>query len=100
MAEFASSSIGISAEDRQAGPGRVELAAILSLALFARAIYWAKRPPDLGIYLEPWLNHIVHYGPIGAFAHPFSNYEPAYLYLLAACSLADTVLPAMGILQL
>jgi Gpi18-like mannosyltransferase len=100
MAEFASSSIGISAEDRQAGPGRVELAAILSLALFARAIYWAKRPPDLGIYLEPWLNHIVHYGPIGAFAHPFSNYEPAYLYLLAIGSLAHGIFAPITIIKL
>ncbi|MFL6731632.1 MAG: hypothetical protein ACJ8EP_04740, partial [Sphingomicrobium sp.] len=100
MAEFASGEIGISAEDQQTGPSRVEVTIILSLALFARAIYWAKRPPDLGIYLEPWLNHIVHYGPIGAFGHPFSNYEPAYLYLLAAGSLAHGILAPISIIKL
>jgi hypothetical protein len=42
----------------------------------------------------------VHYGPIGAFAHPFSNYEPAYLYLLALGSLAHGLLPAMTIIKL
>src|SRR3569832_1957492 len=100
MAAFASSEIGISAEGQKTGPGPVELAVILSLALFARAVYWAKRPPDLGIYLEPWLNHIVHYGPIGAFAHLFSNYESAYLYLLALGSLAHGVLAPITIIKL
>ena len=100
MAELASRDIGPPADGPNNGPGRAELAVILSLALFARAIYWAKRPPDLGIYLEPWLNHIVHYGPIGAFAHPFSNYEPAYLYLLALGSLAHGVLAPITIIKL
>ena len=81
-------------------PGRAETAIIVGLALFARAIYWAKRPPDLGIYLEPWLSHIVHYGPVGAFARPFSNYEPAYLYLLALGSLAHGFLALITIIKL
>jgi len=75
-------------------------AAVLLLALAAHAIYWSTRPPDMSIFLEPWLAHIVQYGPVGAFAHPFSNYEPAYLYLLAAGSLAHTLLPAMDIIKL
>ena len=79
---------------------RWEIYVVLGLALFARILYWTKRPPDLGIYLEPWLQHIVHYGPIGAFAHPFSNYEPAYLYLLAVGSLFHGVLAPITIIKL
>ena len=29
----------------------------------------------------------MRYGPVGAFAHPFSNYTPVYLYLMAFASL-------------
>src|SRR5690348_2068771 len=79
---------------------RVELAAILLFAVVARAICWSVRPPDMSIFLEPWFAHIVHYGPIGAFAHPFSNYEPAYLYLLALGSLAHGLLAPMTIIKI
>src|SRR5438270_3834265 len=48
--------------------------------------------PDVGIFLLPWLAHIRNAGPISAFAHPFSNYSPPYLYLLALAS----VLPISG----
>jgi Gpi18-like mannosyltransferase len=54
----------------------------------------------MALFLEPWFNHIVHYGPIGAFRHPFSNYEPAYLYLLAVGSLAHNWLAAMTIIKI
>jgi Gpi18-like mannosyltransferase len=43
--------------------------------------------PDLKLFLIPWLRHIEATGPITAFAHPFSNYSPPYLYLLSAISL-------------
>jgi len=72
---------------------------MLLFAIVARAVCWMRRPPDMGIFLEPWFAHIVHYGPIGAFAHPFSNYEPAYLYLLALGSLAHNALAAMTIIK-
>ena len=74
--------------------------AVLVLALAAHAVYWSTRPPDMSIFLEPWLAHIVRYGPVGAFAHPFSNYEPAYLYLLAIGSLAHGILAPMTIVKL
>ena len=75
-------------------------ASLLLLAACAHALYWSTRPPDMSIFLEPWFAHIVHYGPIGAFAHPFSNYEPAYLYLLSVGSIAHGLLPAMTIIKL
>jgi Gpi18-like mannosyltransferase len=52
------------------------------------------------IFLEPWMNHILHYGPIAAFGHPFSNYEPAYLYLLALGSLAHGFMATMTIIKI
>jgi Gpi18-like mannosyltransferase len=70
------------------------------IGVLGRAVCWNRRPPDMGIFLEPWFNHIVHYGPIGAFRHPFSNYEPAYLYLLAVGSLAHGALAPMAIIKI
>jgi hypothetical protein len=52
------------------------------------------------LFLEPWFAHIVHYGPLGAFGHPFSNYEPAYLYLLALGLLARDVFTTMTIIKI
>jgi len=78
----------------------LQLAGILALAVAARLMFWTVRPPDMGIFLEPWFAHIVHYGPIGAFAHPFSNYEPAYLYLLALASLAAGLAAPMTIIKI
>ena len=75
------------------------LAIVLALAVAAHAIYWTVRPPDMHLFLEPWLAHIVRFGPVGAFAHPFSNYEPAYLYLMAAASLAHGWLTPMAIIK-
>lgn len=83
-------------EERASAP---QVIGILGFAIIARAIFWNVRPPDMAIFLEPWFAHIVHYGPVGAFAHPFSNYEPAYLYLLAIGSLAAGALTPMAIIK-
>ncbi len=42
--------------------------------------------PDLDHFLFPWLAHIRQAGPIAAFSAPYSNYTPAYLYLLTSVS--------------
>ena len=73
--------------------------ALLGLALFERIVCFPKRPPDMSIFLEPWFAHIVHFGPVQAFAHPFSNYEPAYLYVLAIGSLFHAWLAPMFIIK-
>ena len=54
----------------------------------------------MALFLEPWFVHIVHYGPVQAFAHPFSNYEPAYLYLLSIGSLAHGLVATMTIIKI
>lgn len=77
-----------------------QLIVLLLLAAVAHAFYWTTRPPDMALFLEQWFAHIVHHGPVGAFAYPFSNYEPAYLYLLALGSLAHDWLAPMDIIKL
>lgn len=84
----------------QSNARRWQLFALLALAIFERAVCWHQRPPDMAIFLEPWFAHIVHYGPIRAFAHPFSNYEPAYLYLLAIGSLAHELFAPITIIKI
>jgi Gpi18-like mannosyltransferase len=54
--------------------------------------------PDIRIFLSPWLRHIEQAGPIAAFAHPFSNYSPPYLYLLSLASLLH--LPELAAIKL
>ena len=52
------------------------------------------------LFQRPWFEHIVHFGPVGAFAHPFSNYTPAYLYLLALASVFHGSMEAMYLIKL
>jgi Gpi18-like mannosyltransferase len=89
-----------SSRKRDSLSSRWEICIVLILAIAARALFWSVHPPDMGIYLEPWFAHIVRFGPIGAFARPFSNYEPAYLYLLGLGSLAHGMLPTITIIKL
>lgn len=48
---------------------------------------WAASPPDMAEFLVPWYRHIAETGRLAAFAEPFSNYSPPYLYLLSAATL-------------
>ena len=101
MSAATCSDTDLRAEGGLKGPtSRPQLLALLALALFERAVTWHQRPPDMAIFLEPWFAHIVHHGLVQSFAHPFSNYEPAYLYLLAIGSLAHGLLAAMSIIKI
>jgi Gpi18-like mannosyltransferase len=65
------------------------IGALLCLAGWMNLELWPTVTPDMRDYLLPWYRHILHHGPLGAFAAPFSNYTPTYLYLLAAASMVD-----------
>jgi Gpi18-like mannosyltransferase len=78
----------------------VALAAICGLALYFHSVFWWTEPRDLSLFLRPWFDHIVRYGQVGAFAHPFSNYTPAYLYLLAAVSPLHGTIDVMYLVKL
>jgi Gpi18-like mannosyltransferase len=72
------------------------------LALFALAIYaflWRGVTGDMRHFLLPWLDHILAYGPVGAFSAPFSNYTPPYLYLLALVSPLAAFIPKIGLIK-
>lgn len=56
--------------------------------LWIYGLFWHFVAPDLPEFLFPWFRHILRAGPVGAFATPFSNYSPPYLYLLSIASLA------------
>jgi Gpi18-like mannosyltransferase len=69
----------------------------------ALVMAWVTMPTvttDMPAYLLPWFDHIVATGPVASFEQPFSNYAPAYLYLLAGLSLLSGVLPAIVLIKL
>jgi Gpi18-like mannosyltransferase len=72
------------------------------LVLFALAIYaflWPGVTGDMRHFLLPWLDHILERGPVGAFAAPFSNYTPPYLYLLALVSPLAAFVPKISLIK-
>lgn len=74
----------------------------VSLIAFALLTWWAwpLYTVDMSTFLLPWLAHITSTGPIAAFATPFSNYTPPYLYLLAATSPLVAVMKPAALIKL
>src|SRR6218665_1810361 len=72
-----------------------------TLAAFVagHSYFWSARPIDINAYLLPWLNHIREHGQIGAFAIPFSNYNPPYLYLLSFTSLFSGLVDDVSLIK-
>lgn len=77
-------------------PVPVTLAAAVALHL----AFWHIVAADMTAYLLPWFDHIRQTGPIAAFAAPFSNYTPPYLYLLALFSPFAPFVPAVSLIKL
>jgi len=77
--------------------------AIWLVAAVALAQAWALWPlhtPDMTAFLIPWLETIRERGIASAFAQPFSNYMPSYLYLLALVSPLANWLDPMSVIKL
>jgi Gpi18-like mannosyltransferase len=74
--------------------------ATAAAALILYALLWPLTSHDMDVYLLPWLHHIRAHGPVGAFAIPFSNYNPPYLYLLSAASTLGGALPEVTAIKL
>lgn len=72
----------------------------LAIAALAHAALWSFRAEDVDTFLIPWFDHIRSTGVIDAFATPFSNYTPPYLYLLALVTPLGAVLPGLTVLKL
>ena len=81
-------------------PWPLVLALIGAVGLYLYTLCWPVLPPDMVEFVIPWYGHIVDRGPIPAFAEPFSNYTPPYLYLLAAASLAHGLLAPLTVIKL
>lgn len=86
-------------------PARVPIhpALLVPILVAAMGWQWAMLPiitSDLPAYNIPWLEHIVAAGPFRAFAAPFANYTPPYLYLLATFSPLAAVIPAALVVKL
>src|SRR6476469_2498281 len=77
----------------------VQLVGILALAFYAGSLCWWTETHDMRDFLLPWFHHVVTYGPVRAFAHPFSNYTPPYLYLLALVSLLHGAVAPMYLIK-
>jgi Gpi18-like mannosyltransferase len=81
-------------------PGWLQLAALATVSLYLHVRFWWVIPPDMNRYLYPWYDHILVNGPVGAFAEPFSNYTPTYLYLLAMASLGHGLADPLTVIKL
>ncbi len=68
----------------------------LFLAWWSRDLYGV----DVDAFLLPWFTHIRATGPLAAFAVPFANYTPPYLYLMAAFSPFADVIPSYAVIKL
>lgn len=76
-------------------------AALLAAAIGVHAIPFLRYyPGDAERYLIPWYQHIVDAGPLRAFAAPFSNYTPPYLYLLSLASVLNGWLQPLYVIKL
>ncbi|HET7709282.1 MAG TPA: hypothetical protein VFK50_07095 [Sphingomicrobium sp.] len=68
-------------------------------------LFWAVpflgfAPYDFGAWVGPWYRQILAEGQIGAFAEPFGNYTPPYLYLLSASTALDGLLSPLAVIKL
>ena len=82
----ASEGAGRAEDGRSRDSALPRLGITIALAIAAYGAFWPAETFDMKEFLYPWLEHIEARGPVGAFAQPFSNYTPAYLYLLALAS--------------
>lgn len=76
------------------------VALLLSVGVAAHLFLWPYVGKDFADFLQPWFDHIVATGPVEAFATPFSDYAPPYLYLLAATTLLAPVASTFALVKL
>ena len=69
---------------------RIWIAAAALLAVSIHSLMFVRFDAgDVIRFVVPWYEHILATGRIDAFADPFGNYSPPYLYLLSLISLLD-----------
>ena len=70
-------------------------ACLLFLALGIRIALLPIQSTDYTLFVHRWLEYIEQHGRHRALAYGFSNYEPAYTYLLVAASYFRPALPSL-----
>ncbi|HEX8257269.1 MAG TPA: hypothetical protein VF589_06520 [Allosphingosinicella sp.] len=88
------------AEGARAAPEGLRIGLIALAAACVYAAVWPAVTGDMNDYLVPWYDTILARGRVGAFAEPFGNYTPPYLYLLSAVSLFDGLLAKVTLIKL
>lgn len=86
-----------------AGPRALSLPPIwasIGLGLILAWSSWPLSDADMAWALLPWFAHIRAGGYPGAFAAPFSNYAPPYLYVLTLVSPLAALLSPLAVIKL
>ncbi|WP_447723931.1 glycosyltransferase 87 family protein [Sphingomonas koreensis] len=73
---------------------------VAAVAAVQAWVLWPLHTPDMTAFLVPWLEAIRERGVASAFAQPFSNYMPSYLYLLALFSPLANWLDPISVIKL
>jgi len=95
--------VGGRAGDDSHSPIRFEYWWVAGCVWTAAILYFSLRSAvaaDVRIWLLPWYSHILEAGRWAAFAEPFGNYTPPYLYILAFFSNLSPWLPAIAALKI
>jgi Gpi18-like mannosyltransferase len=80
-------------------PEPARLVLIASLIFLVYGFLWPALSGDTRDAVIPWLQTILTRGQIGAFAEPFSNYTPPYLYLLSLVSPLAGLLSELSVIK-
>ena len=95
--------MGGRAGDDSHSPIRFEYWWVAGCVWTAAILYFSLRSAvaaDVRIWLLPWYSHILEAGRWAAFAEPFGNYTPPYLYILVFFSNLSPWLPAIAALKI
>lgn len=61
---------------------------------------WPHLTPDMTQSYAPWLRHVEVVGAISAIGHPFGDYTPPFVYLLAIAALGKGILTTASLVKL
>jgi Gpi18-like mannosyltransferase len=87
-------------QDARILPSNLVLSVTAGLGIAIYVLLWPLASGDMHDFVVPWLRHILAAGPIGAFAEPFSNYTPPYLYLLTAVAPLTGLVGALSTIKI
>ncbi len=75
------------------------LAVYLGAVALLHAAFWKLPTPDYTQFLQYWYRHLADQGLAQAFAAPFGNYSPPYLYLLGLLTFTEPFLAPLDAIK-